>query len=264
MDTVRDKFWIFTCVAGSDNDSLKKGGFPNGSRMTPAEGAFYLGVPNLLMIRWEGLPAQPYDPYTISFTPLKQVVWSIVGSGGQTEDDELGTVLDLAGRFPNITGIYMDDFFTKDGSGRLSVDELKNVRTRLEVDGRRLDLWVVLYTKQLDLPVAPSLEQCDLISFWTWNADELEDLEQNLERLERLSPGRRISLGCYLWDFHNQRPVPLPLMEHQCTLGLKWLQEGRIDNMAFLPNTVCDLGLEVTDWTRNWIRQVGDTPLETL
>ena len=262
METLRDRFWIFTCVAGSDNDSLEKGGFPNGSRMTPAEGAFYLDVPNLLMIRWRGLPAPPFDQYALSFTPLKRVVWSIVGSGGHIEGDEVELVLDLAHRFPNLTGVIMDDFFNKDGSGQASVDELGKVRRRLEVNGKRLDLWVVLYTHQLDLPVASHLEQCDLISFWTWSADELKHLEQNLERLEALSLGRRISLGCYLWDFYNQRPVPIPPMEHQCSLGRKWLQEGRIENMVFLANTVCDLGLEVVEWTRNWIQQVGDTPLE--
>ena len=44
--TVRDAFWIFTCAAGSDNE---RWGLPGPSRMTPAEGAFYLGVPNLIM-----------------------------------------------------------------------------------------------------------------------------------------------------------------------------------------------------------------------
>ena len=126
---------------------------------------------------------------------------------------------------------------------------------------KRLDIWVVLYTHQLDLPVARHLEQCDLVSFWTWNADELADLEHNMGRLERINPGSRISLGCYIWDYPNNRPVPIARMKHQCELGLKWLQEGRIENMVFLANTVCDLGFEVAAWTRNWIEQVGDTPL---
>ena len=260
MSTVRDRFWVFTCVAGSDDDHLAKGGFPEGSRMTPAEGAFFLGVPNLLLIRWRGLPPPAeFERYAIGFTPLKQVVWSIVGSGGDCVGDEVAAVLDLAGRFSNITGVIRDDFFNEHGGGTLSVEELRHVRDRLVVGGKRLDTWVVLYTHQLDLPVTPHLEQCDLISFWTWNADELEHLEQRLARLEAISPGCRISLGCYLWDFHNQRPVPMPLMQHQCELGLTWLKQGRIENMVFLANTVCDLGLEVADWTRDWILRVGDT-----
>lgn len=261
MGTVLDRLWIFTCVAGSDNDSLARGGFPEGSRMTPVEGAFYLSVPNLLMIRWRGLPAYPCDQYMTAFAPLKRVVWSIVGSGGQTEGDELDRVLDLAERYPNITGIYMDDFIRRDGAGALSVDSLKAIRSRLELSDRRLDLWVVLYTHQIDLPVAPYLEQCDIVNLWTWNSDDLAHLAQSLDRLEKLSPGSRISLGCYLWDFHNQHPVTVPQMEHQCKLGLKWLREGRIESIVFLANTVCDIGIESPAWTRAWIQKVGHMPL---
>ena len=153
MSNVRDRFWIFTCVAGSDNNWLEAGGIHSGSRMTPAEGAFYLDVPNLIMVRWEGLPAHPFDQYAISFRPLKRVVWSIVGSGGKGEENEVELVLDLASRFPNITGVMMDDFFTKDGTGQIGLDDLRSIRDQLTVSGRRLDLWVVLYTHQLHLPV---------------------------------------------------------------------------------------------------------------
>jgi len=43
---VRDRFWIFTCAANSD--------FPHIGRrsvMTPVEGAFYLGVPNIIVVQ---------------------------------------------------------------------------------------------------------------------------------------------------------------------------------------------------------------------
>ena len=260
MGTVRDRLWIFTCVAGSDNESLEKGGYP-GSRMTPAEGAYYLDVPNLQMIRWNGLPAHPYDQFAEAFKPLKQVAWSIVGSGGRIDGEEIDWVTDLATRHPNVTGVYMDDFIRKEGDGALTPEDLQKIRPRLQVGGRRLDLWVVVYIRQLDLPIAPLLEQCDIVNLWTWNSEQLVDLEQNLERLETLKPGGRVSLGCYLWDFHNQRPVTVKDMEHQCSLGLKWLQEGRIESISFLANTVMDIGSEAPGWTRSWIREVGGIEL---
>ena len=261
METVRDRLWIFTCVEGSDNDSLEKGGFPEGSRMTPAEGAFYLDVPNLQMIRWRGLPAHPYDQWAEAFTPLKQVAWSIVGSGGRIDGVEIDWVIDLAERYQNVTGVYLDDFIRKDGDGALSPEDLKNIRPRLEVAGRHLDMWVVVYQRQLDLPIAPLLEQCDIINLWTWDSDNLEHLEQNLARLEKLKPGGRVSLGCYLWDFYNQCPVSIPKMDHQCNLGLKWLQEGRIESITLLSNTVMDIGTESPAWTRRWIQEVKDIEL---
>ncbi len=90
--TVRDHFWIFTVPAGLDNPSLELGKVHGGSRMTPAEGAFYLNIPNLLLIRSNNLPRLPdsepgraktsFEQYAISFQPLHRVVWSVVGSGG--------------------------------------------------------------------------------------------------------------------------------------------------------------------------------------
>ena len=264
METVRDRLWIFTCVAGSDNDSLTSAGYTQGSRMTPAEGALFLDVPNLHMIRWRGLPAHPYDQFAVTFSSLKQVTWSIVGSGGQVEGDELQRVLDLAEKNSNVTGVYLDDFMRKNGRGALSVDDLAAIRPRLNVAGRRLDLWVVLYVKQLDLPVAPYLEHCDVVNLWTWNSDDLKDLERNLDRLESIKPRGRVSLGCYLWDFHNRRTVSIPQMEHQCELGLRWLREGRIESIVFLANTTCDVGIESAPWAQAWIRKVGDLPLDVV
>ncbi|MDA0747027.1 MAG: hypothetical protein O2954_10940 [bacterium] len=261
METVRDKLWIFTCVAGSDNDSFEKANWPQRSRMTPAEGAFYLDVPNLMLIRWRDQPAPPFEQYAVPFTPLKQLVWSIVGSGGQVEGDELQHVLNLGEKFPSLTGVMMDDFFKKDGSGALDNETLKTLRPRLQVHGRPLDLWVVLYTHQLNLPVGPALEHCDIVSLWTWNSDDLPDLETNLERTEKLAPGKHISLGMYFWDYHNLRPVTIEQMEHQCNLGLKWLREGRIHSIVLLANTLADVGLDSAVWAREWVKQVGGIPL---
>jgi hypothetical protein len=51
--------------------------------------------------------------------------------------------------------------------------------------------------------------------------------------------------------------MPLPVMEQQCSLGLRWLQEGRIEGMIFLASCLCDLGLEPVEWTRKWIAEHG-------
>jgi len=49
MSNVREKLWIWGHEAGS-HDGQGLNGLKGSSRMTPAEGAFYLGVPNLLMV----------------------------------------------------------------------------------------------------------------------------------------------------------------------------------------------------------------------
>lgn len=264
MARVKDRFWIWGHEAGSHNNQY---GLKGTSRMTPAEGAFYLGVPNIIMVRYRSKPAPPLDQHALALSPLKRVVWSIIGAGGHAEADEVDMVLGLARRFPNICGVIMDDFFRgkPDEGGRIAVytpEELEAVRKRLFVGGRRLDLWVTLYTHNLSLPnLEKHLERCDGVTYWTWRAGELSKLEESLDRLERASPSSRKILGCYMWDYGDHGPMPIHLMQHQCRLGLKWLREGRIEGMIFLASCICDLGLEAVEWTRKWILEVGEESL---
>jgi hypothetical protein len=293
--TVRDRFWIFTVFAGGDNPSLERGHVHGGSRMTPAEGAFWLGVPNLLLIRSDDKPPLPsrqpgyartsFQQYAASFQPLDRVVWSVVGSGGQGGMDELEPVIELAREFPNIAGVYLDDFIVDvrrrpDGrdAGRPAMppSELKRARRRLESLGRPMDFWVTLYTHEInprrkagwlpfrgcDPPLADFLDLFDVLTLWTWNSRELVALEENLAALRAIAPRTaRIALGLYLWDYHNAQPVPMELMRHQCELGLKWLRENRIQEMIFLANTVLDVGIPTAEFARRWIAQVGSQPL---
>ncbi len=47
--------------------------------MTAAEAAFYMGIPNLFLIRHKGRPKlEEYDQYAIALSPLKRIVWAIV------------------------------------------------------------------------------------------------------------------------------------------------------------------------------------------
>lgn len=252
VQAFRDRLWIWT---HADGVYKQEWGLPRTSRMTPLEGAVYLGVPNLLFIRYADKPEMPFDQYAIAFRPMKRVVWSLVGAGGQSNDKEREHVLDLAGRFPNIAGFVMDDFFRKDGTGSLSVGQLKALRDRLVIGGKRRDLYVVLYQHQLEMPVSAHLEHCDKITFWTWEAKDLVQLETSFDRLEKLAPKHGKLLGCYLWDFGTNKPMPLDLMKKQCELGRKWLKEGRIEGMIFLASNVCDLELETVEWTRKWIQR---------
>jgi hypothetical protein len=267
--TVRDKFWIWGHVEGSHNNIY---GLPGISRMTPAEGAFYLNVPNLIMVAYASakepgkmLPAPPYDPYLISFRPLQRVVWSVVGAGGVVSKYDLEAIREMAEKYPNIVGVQMDDFFrdTLDGGlvGSLTPQELDYVQRRLALGGRKLSLWVTLYQQELQHDLSAYLSKVDVVTFWTWQAKDLVRLEENFAKAERAAPQARKVLGCYMWDYGDQKPMPVPLMQKQCQLGLEWLRLGRIDGMIFLASCICDLNLDAVEWTRNWIREVGDEKL---
>jgi hypothetical protein len=250
---MKDKIWLWTHEAGAYNGQYN---LPGTSRMTPAEAAWYMGVPNALFITYANQPEPPFDQRLLALSPLQRVVWSIVGDSGSSRTD-LDEVLSLAPRFPNLAGAIMDDFFhAPNASGavsRVSVADLRRFRDRLQSAARPLDLYVVVYAHDLDLPLQPYLEPCDVVTFWTWTADRLADLERNFARLEALAPGKRKLLGCYMWDFGASRPMPLERMQFQCRLGQDWLRQGRIDGLILLSSPICDLGLETVEWARQWV-----------
>jgi hypothetical protein len=260
--TVRDRLWLWAHPAGAHNAGW---GLPGPSRITPVEAACYMSIPNVVMVRYEGKPEMPFDQYAIPFHPLRQVVWSVVGAAGETQSEERRTVLELAKKNPNFTGVQMDDFFfnePKHGKiAALSMGELHALREQLKSDSRKLDLWVTLYTYQLDQLIAEYLQLCNNVTLWTWKAEDLDKLEANFEKARKLAPDSRIALGCYMWDYGTHKPMPVDAMRRQTEQGLRWLRDGRISGIIFLASCICDLNLDAVEWTRQWIHTVGNQKL---
>lgn len=256
--TVRDRLWLWGHPAGAHN---KGWGLSEPSRITPVEAAYYMSIPNVVMVRYSGKPEMPFDQYAIPFRPLKQVVWSIVGAGGETQSEERRAVLELARNNHNFTGVQMDDFFfsePKNGKiAALSTDQLRALQKDLKSGSKSLDLWVTLYTHQLNQPIGDYLRFCDAITLWTWKAEDLDELPANFEKTRKLVPKSRVILGCYMWDYGTHKPMPIEAMRRQAEQGLKWLQDGSIQGIIFLASCICDLNLEAVEWTRNWIHKVG-------
>lgn len=303
-DTVRDRLWVFAPPADGPRLYYESAGYRGGSRMTPVEGAFWLGVPNLLFITqdWNRPPAMwtekswkartTKEQYAISFEPLKRVQWAAVGSSGRGGLKEVPEIVTLAKNYPNFTGIYLDDFVKdpvkrpdgrKVGKPAMTETELKSMRGLLGQVGRPMEVWTTIYSREFDPknadfhdcepPLIESLKHFDVLVFWTWKSEELKDLEKNFALLEAMKPKHcRIALGIYLWDYTGidpdkkktdpaykwGKPVPLDLMEHQCGLGLKWLQEGRVSDLVILGVAGIDQGIPSAPWMRDWIRKHGD------
>jgi hypothetical protein len=268
--TVLDKLWMFGSPVNSDYDYVHQR-----SVMTAVEANFYFGVPNITMVQddpgarpnapfkaWE----PPFEQHALPLKSMRRVEWSVVGGAGVTKGWETHQVLAMAHRTHNFVGIYMDDFFRDkpDADGRLATftpDELRALQQRLRGPNKKLDLNTTLYTRQLDLPIADHLAVLDKITLWTWKASDLAILDQNLSKLERLVPRPRKILGVYMVDYDEGASVPIPAMQHQLDLGLKWLRDGRIEGMMFIGNTVMDLNFEAVELTRQWILKFGDTKI---
>lgn len=149
-------------------------------------------------------------------------------------------------------------------TSQVSPSDLAEAKRHMQsIGGRKLDLAVVVYSSQLDEAIIPILKDVDIVLFWTWNSADLKDLEPNFHRLKKLLPDKRVILGCYMWDFcYPTRTIPIELMEHQYRLGLKWLKSGEIEGIILLGTNIMDKNLEAVEWTREWIKRVGDTPIE--
>src|SRR5205814_1853556 len=149
----------------------------------------------------------PFDEYAVALRPFKRIVWSIVNGGGRTTPEERAQVLDLAMRTPNFVGVYMDDFFSNAPTnevGSLSQEQLRDVRQQLKTSSKKMDLFVTLYTNELTPSVSNYLHLIDVIVMWTWNVADLVNLEANLRKLEILTSGSRIFLGCYFFDYETR------------------------------------------------------------
>ena len=253
-NTVGDHLWLWCHYEGSHNGGW---GLPAKSRITPVEAAAYMSIPNVVMVGYDGKPAPPFDQYAIPFETLRSVVWSVVGAGGSTQSEERDAALELAMSKANFTGVIMDDFFTgkKDGDvASLSITQLQELQGQLKRPGKKLDLWVTLYTWQLDLPIQEHMKYVDVATLWAWAAPEIDQFPEHLAKAEELFPKTRKVLGCYMWDYGRSRPMPVASMKKQCELGLEWLKTGRIEGMIFLASCICDLNLGTVEWTRQWIR----------
>lgn len=268
--TVRDKFWIWGHEAGclhKHEGNMWK--LPGASTMTPMQGAEYLGIPNIFMVRFANSPAPPFREHTVPLASARRVVWSIVGDSSSSANDtapDIDEVISISREFPNICGGVMDDFFRAASDprppGRYTPAQVRAFRDRLHTEPPRpLELYITLYAHNLDGSIEEYLDGFDVITLWLWRAAEIADLDRNLGRLERLAPSKRKLLGIYMWDFGDCRPVPMDAMEAQCRRALELLEAGRIDGMIFHTNCVVDLNLEAVEYARKFIAEVGGRPL---
>jgi len=271
--TVRDKLWLFSNPTNADWGILRKR-----SVMSPFEAAVYMGIPNIFMVqqypgKGEENQYKPFEPpfeqYMVPLTMLKRVAWSLVGAGGVTKDWERKQVLSMVQKFPNMVGVYLDDFFhDKPGEevGSLTVDQLRDVQRQLKGPKKKMDIYVTFYAHQLKLPIVEHLKQIDVITLWMWKPEELADVDSYLAQLDKLVPRCRKMVGLYTTALNEGKTpawtgMPVPLMQKQCEQALGWLRGGRIEGIVVYGGTTFDLGFEAVDWTREWVRKVGPTKL---
>lgn len=248
---MKEKIWLWAHKEGMQNN---RWGLPKESKISPYDACNYLGIENIIFVREFGKPEpEEYEKYAESFKELKKVVWSIVGAGCSYEEGEIERIINLKKKYKNIVGAIMDDFFVKE-KPPFTPEEIREIKYILNKNG--MELWTVLYQHQLHLPVERYLEEFDIITYWTWYGDKLINLENDFEKFLKKAGNKKKMLGCYMWDYGNEKKLPLNLMEKQCKTGENWIKEGIIEGMIFLASCICDLKLETVEWVKEWIKSL--------
>ena len=196
-------------------------------------------------------------------SPMKEVIWSIVGDSSC--DNSLATlghleeIQRLSQKFSNIRGAIFDDFFAEERRKEYTPQVLAQIRERLQNNpGGPLDMWLVLYDHQLTAENQEQIDAFDGITFWTWNGSNLDKFRQNFDAFCAMTPGKRRLLGCYLYNYGEGAPFTKEDMAYQLDCYRTVIHQGAAEGIIFLSNTVCDLELEAVEYTREWIALHGD------
>lgn len=262
MKTLRDNLWLWGQTPNSHH-ACERYRLPGVNKMDAAEGCEFFGIPNVCRVAMSKGPFPPFDEETKKIAHLKQIVWSIIGAGGVHRNEEaygdLEEVIRQAQMFPNVTGAVLDDFLRERRRELFPPAKVREMREKLIAGvGRPMDLWVVWYDREIDAPVKPYLDECDVITYWTWYGYNFPKLEEYLDHMISVTPGKRRLAGCYMWNYGEGQPLTDEQMEYQLDVYLKYIQAGKLEGLVLCSNCIADIGLSAVDIMKRWIDCNGD------
>jgi hypothetical protein len=269
-EVVRDRLWLWGQNPGSHHLDSPEGGYklPGKNLMDSREGCSFFGIDKCCRVTMSTGPFPPFDKEAEKIKDLKEVVWSAIGAGDvkqyDNDQNDLDDVLRIAGKYPNITGAILDDFFLAaevpgKSSGRHSLESITKISDRLHsFSERHLDLWMVWYTYQLDFNVGDYVKLSDVMTLWTWKGSDLPYLDANIQKLVEKTKGKRRFAGCYMWNYGESKPLTMDQMKYQLDRYYYWLKKGDIEGIIFCSNCIADIGLETVEYTRRWIAEVSN------
>jgi hypothetical protein len=267
---IKDRLWLWGQNPGSHHLESPEGGYklPGTNLMDAREGCSFFGIEKCCRVTMSTGPFPPFGKEAEKIKDLKEVVWSAIGAGDvkqyENDQNDLDEVLRIAEIYPNITGAILDDFFLAaeipgKSSGRHSLESISKISDRLHnFSRRRLDLWMVWYTYQLDFNVDDYIKRSDVLTLWTWKGSDLTELDSNIKKFVEKTSGKRRLAGCYMWNYGETKPLTMDQMKYQLDRYYYWLKKGDIEGIIFCSNCIADIGLDTVEYTRKWIAEVGN------
>ena len=139
MSKLIDNIWLWGQDPGSHHVNPAYN-LPGENKMTAIEGCDFFGIKNCCRVAMSKGPIPPFDNESIPLDKLDNVVWSVVGAGGITRNEEnfgdLDEVIRQAKSHKNICGGIMDDFLLSERRRALyTPDKLR------EATGLPVNMW---------------------------------------------------------------------------------------------------------------------------
>lgn len=234
--------------------------------MSPEQFADEYGIRNSFIVSYGGNIQPPFDDMAKRFSVLNNVKWSVIGDASSPlPEDRLAdtnAVIDVAGKFDNITGAIVDDFFSPKRMERFTPEVLMDIKKALNAKG--LDFWCVLYGDQLDLDLEKYMECFDGISFWIWKSKDIVHMDEYLEKVFKHAKGKPVMLGMYLWDYAGDvnRPIPGEVFETQIKRYFNLLMDKKIEGIIYCSGTIGDADLETNKILKKYIAEFGENIIE--
>ena len=257
--TIRDRLWMW----GHHPLSLKTAKLPFGDKphVDMAAACQGMGIPNVCCVRWTGLPKPPFDDYIVQFRGMKRVAWSVTDDADEPFEKKVDLAFALFPKMPNLTTLYLDDYFNIRQRLTRPISDLEMLRERLDALPQRGRLASVLYADGNGFrdKYRPSLALCDEVSLWFWSVDGLGGMEYKACKCrEFLGSDKSLMLGIYMWDFGGNRDVPGDRIYYQLDTAHRLLSERVIDGLIFHCTPLCDTGLLAVEKCRDWIAKNAD------
>ncbi len=274
-DELIDRIWLWGHLSGQVD------GKDNLYDLDEAQGDYSmlaalkeLGLRNLNIIRWD----RPSLETLAEFQGVKRL--TLPGAAHDAEGIKDYSLLHdhafaAAAAMDNVVGIELDDYFREELTNQVETlttiggmptcpaafgpAELADLRRRADRFRRPLDLRLVVYDslftkRQNPLDVIPAIDQATAVTYWTWEAKDLKDLEKNFRFYRTLAPTKPTFLGIYLYDFGGKREMSAAEMRHQLDFALRKFREGEIEGVVLLCSSLVNRDFEAIRIAKEWIR----------
>ncbi len=156
--------------------------------------------------------------------------------------------------FPNVVAGFIDDTHGEATHDTYSPDTPRQIREALHSANPNLDLWIVVYTHQLDDDFwLDWLDHVDVINLWIWKSEDIPGIDDGIARCRELFPDKRLVMGVYIRDYTLRAPVPLEMLEIELEAIARHLEAGTLDGYNILATCLIDQHPEQAEFIRDFI-----------